>query len=300
MIIDSHAHLIKKKNFDVETYTKLGMKLPEDTPLENLVGWLKSAGVKKAVVMGQDMTRIWKTNCGEEYVLEAHRQYPDFLIPLASVEPMDEANRFHKANFEYFQKTVNEYGFRGVLMTPPYGQFNSNDKTVYPFYEFAQEKGVVVQFHHSAQMGPAILAPTKYASMFNLNDIIIDFPDLTFIVEHLGYPWSEHLFVLMANDKNLWADLAMTYDKKIWVTWNLVLAKQYGVIDRIMYASDYFATSYDVISSEPDKDFKRWINFIKTGLNEICTNCGWPLFTQDEIDGFLWKNAARLYNIKID
>ncbi|MCX6089107.1 MAG: amidohydrolase family protein [Candidatus Atribacteria bacterium] len=300
MIIDSHMHLIRKKNFDKVTYERLGMKVPEDTPLDQLVGWMKEAGVKKAVAMGQDMTRIWKTTFGEEYLLEAYKRYPDFFIPLASVEPIDEANRFHKANFEYFQKAVNEYGFRGVLMTPPYGQFHSNDKTVYPFYEFAQEKGVVVQFHHSAQMGPAILAPTKYASMFNLNDIIIDFPNLTFIVEHLGYPWSEHLFVLMTNDKNLWTDLAMTYERQIWVTWNLVLAKQYGVLDRVMYASDYVAYSYDLYSANPANDFKRWINFVKTGINEICKSCGWPLFTQEEIDGFLWKNAARLYHISVE
>ena len=37
MIIDSHTHLIRKKNFDVETYTSLGMKVPEDTPL---ISWL--------------------------------------------------------------------------------------------------------------------------------------------------------------------------------------------------------------------------------------------------------------------
>jgi len=30
MIIDSHTHLIRKKNFDAETYTKLGMKVNKD------------------------------------------------------------------------------------------------------------------------------------------------------------------------------------------------------------------------------------------------------------------------------
>ena len=104
----------------------------------------------------------------------------------------------------------------------------------------------------------------------------------------------------MANDENLWTDLAMTYERKYWLVWNLVLAKQYGVIDRVMYASDYVAYSYDLYSANPADDFKRWINFIRTGLNEVCAQCGWPTFTQDEIDGFLWKNAARLYGITID
>ncbi len=295
MIIDSHMHLMKKKNFDKETFNRLNMKLPEDTPLEDLVGWLKKAGVSKVVVMGQDMRRIWKTTFGEEYVHEAIKRYPDFFVGLASLEPLDEYNRFNQEAFDYFKKAITEYGLKGVLLTPPYGQYYSNDKTVYPFYEKALEYDVVVQFHHSAQMGPAILAPTKYADLFRLNDIIVDFPDLKIVVEHLGYPWSEHLFVLMANDKNLWTDLAMMYDRPMKVVWSLVLAKEYGVINRVMYASDYVCCNYYGFSDKPAEDFKRWINFIKDGLNEICNRCGWTLFSQEEIEGIIWKNANRLY-----
>ena len=213
MTVDSHLHLIRKKNFDRDTYRRLKLDLPEDTNIEDLVGWLKDAGVVKAVAMGQDMSRIWKTTFGEEYVLEVVKKYPDFFIGLASVEPIDPYNRFNQTAFDYFERAITEYGLKGVLLTPPYGQYYSNDKTAYPFYETAQKHNVVVQFHHSAQMGPAILAPTKYADLFRLNDVIIDFPDLKIVIEHIGYPWSEHLFILMANDKNLWTDLAMMYER---------------------------------------------------------------------------------------
>ncbi len=297
MIIDSHMHLIRKKNFDVETFKQLDMKLPDDTPLNKLVNWMKEAGVERAVAMGQDMSRIWNTTFGEEYTLEAIKKYPDFFIGLCSLEPMDKYNRFNQEAFNYFKKAIEKYDFKGVLLTPPYGQYYSNDKTIYPFYEKALENNVVVQFHHSAQMGPAILAPTKYADMFRLNDIIVDFPELKIVVEHIGYPWSEHLFILMANDKNLWTDLAMMYERPMKVAWSLVLAKEYGVIDRVMYASDYVCYNYDLFSDNPANDFKRWIEFIRTGLNKICERCGWPLFTEEEIEGFLWKNANRLYNL---
>lgn len=299
MVIDSHLHLIRRKNFNTETYKRLKLGLPHDTEIENLIEWLKEAAVVKAVVMGQEMDRIWNTTFGDDYVLEVFRKYPDFFIPLVSCEPLDKVNRFNKEAFEYFKKSVDEDGFKGLLLTPPYGQFMSNDKTVYPFYQFAQERDIIVQYHHSAQIGPAILAPSKYAEMVNLNDVIIDFPDLKLVVEHLGYPQSESLFVLMANDKNLYADLAMTFKRPMWLTWNLVIAKEYGVIDRIMYASDFLASGYDLISNKPAEDFKGYINFIKDGLNHICDKCGWPIFTNEEIQGILWKNAARLYNIKI-
>ncbi len=299
MVVDAHMHLIRKKNFDRETYRRLKLAVPEDTPIEDLVGWLKEAGVARAVAMGQDMSRIWRTTFGEDYVLEVVRKYPDFFVGLASLEPLDPANRFNKPAFDYFEKAIEEYGFKGVLLTPPYGQYFSNDRNVYPFYEKAQDRGVVVQFHHSAQAGPAILAPTKYADMFRLNDIIVDFPDLKIVVEHIGYPWSEHLFILMANDPNLWTDLAMMYARPMKTVWSLVLAREYGVIDRVMYASDYVSYSYDQYSSNPVDDFKKWIDFVENGMNRICERCGWPLFSREEIDGFLWKNADRLYNFNL-
>ena len=298
MIVDSHLHLMQKKNFDVETNRKLGMKIPDDTPLPKLVSWLKEAGVEKAVVMGQDMSRIWKTSFGEDYVLKAQTAYPHFFLALASVEPLNEANSFNQIAYDHLCESVEEHGFRGVLLTPPYGQYNSNDRTAYPFYKFAQEAGIIVQFHHSAQIGPSILAPTRYASMFNLNDIMIDFPGMKIVVEHLGYPFSEHLFVLMANDKNLWADLAMTFVRPTWLAWNLVLAKEYGVVDRIMYASDYVAAGYDLLSQNPAEDFRSWIDFLRRELNRICDNAGWPTFSKKEIEGFLGGNAARLYGLE--
>lgn len=297
MIMDSHLHLIRRENYDEAVHNQLGLRMPKDTDIADLVGWLKEAGVQKAVAMGQDMTRIWNTQFGEEYLLEVAGKYKDFIIPLASVEPMDKYNRFNQVGYDYLKKAVEEYGFRGVLFTPPYGQYCSNDKTIYPFYTYAQEKDIVVQYHHSAQMGPAILAPTKYASMFNLNDVIVDFPHMKIVVEHLGYPWSEHLFVLMTNDKNLYTDLAMTYNRPTWVAWNLVLAKEYGVIDRVMYASDYVCYDYDLFSENPAQDFMKWMRFVREEINEICSRCGWPTLTEEEIDGILGNNAMRLYGI---
>lgn len=299
MIIDSHMHLIRKANFDKPTYDRLRMKVPEDTELDTLVEWYKSAGVDKCICMGQDMSRIWNTTFGESYVREAYQRYPDFFIPFASLEPIDKANRFHQENYDEFARAIKEDHIRGVLMTPPYGQFKSNDKTVYPFYQLAQKEGIVVQYHHSAQMGPAILAPTQYAQMELLNDVLIDFPDMKVVVEHLGYPWSEYLFVLMTNDKNLYTDLAMTYGRPMWTAWQLVLAREYGVLDRVMFATDYVCYNYDVFGPNPAEDIKNWIHLVKVGLNEINRRCGWPELTQSEIDSILFGCASKLYGIKV-
>ena len=301
MIIDSHMHISKLKYWDKEEMGKYDLAMPaKDTPIEKTVGWFKKAGVSKAIGMGQDMTRIWNSSiASNDYVFDVCNQYADFFIPLASIEPIDKYDKFNKSGYEYIKNAINDHGAKGVLMTPPYGHYSANDKTVYPFYNLCQEMGVIVQFHHSASADKAIIAPTKYANPYNLNDVIVDFPELKIVVEHLGYPFSEHLFVLMKNDNNLWTDLALLLSRPIWLTWNLVLAKEYGVIDRVMYASDYVADDFVPFSDKPVDDMKENFEFIRTGLNNTCKNSGWPVFTEKDIEGILWKNAARLYDLKI-
>jgi predicted TIM-barrel fold metal-dependent hydrolase len=187
MVIDSHLHVLKENNFDAVTEKALGHTHPTDTPIESLVSWLRDAGVGKAVVMGQDMSRIWNSACGEDYVLQCTQDYPDLFVGLASLEPVDKWGRYNRQALKYFKKAVRDYGFKGVLLTPPYGQ----------------------------------------------------------------------------------------------------------------YASDYWVAGSGVFSDHPGDDMKAWIELIRNGMNQIAKRSGWPLFTQDEIDGILYKNAARLYGFDI-
>ncbi len=297
MIIDAHMHLLKDKNFNKPLLKKYGINVPKNTPIEIILDWFNKLNLKKAVIMGQEMKRIWDSDCGEDYILEIYQKYKDKFITLASVKQINNMNKFDKESFEYL-KNITEKGFRGFLMTPPYGQYFSNDRRIYPFYEFAQEKNLIVQFHHGAIFGPPILNNLKYTNLLDLNDVMIDFPNLKIVIEHLAFPWTEQLMALMANNPNLYTDISLLYDQKTLTTWRLVMAKEYKVIDRVMYASDYWSCREETFD-ECLNNFKRWIYFIKKGINEICSETKWPPFSQREIEGILWRNAATLYEINI-
>lgn len=298
MMIDAHMHLVRHKNFDVKTYNWLGFPVPNDTDLDDLIRWEKEAGFTKMVSMGQAMDRIWNTNFSNGYVNEAYERYPDFIIPFAEIEPVDKAGRFNQPAYDEFERAIHEDHIRGALFTPPYGHYNANDRFVYPFYQLAQKHGIVVQYHHSAMGGPAVFAQTKYANMFNLNDVIVDFPNMKIEVEHLGYPWTEHLLSLMANCPNMYTDLAMLYNRPHQIAWALVQAREYGVLNRVMFASDFVGVSYDLFSDSVVETLKKWVDLVRYGLNEVNEKCGWPLLTQEEIDGILGNNAARLYGLE--
>ena len=57
-------------------------------------------------------------------------QYPDFFIGLASVEPLDAANRLNHAALAYAERLSPSWGSEAFSFTPPYGQYFSNDKTI--------------------------------------------------------------------------------------------------------------------------------------------------------------------------
>ena len=297
MYIDSHMHLIDSKCFDKPTYDRLGQTIPKDTDIDQLVKWMKDAGVEHCVCMAQDMHKVWNSEFGEIAVERAYAKYPDFFIPFCSVEPIDSAGRFNEKNYDYVVRRIRDEKWRGLLMTPPYGQFHANDRALYPFYEFINKQGVVMQYHHSAAGGPTVLAHTKYVQMQDLNDVTFDFPDMKIVVEHIGYPFSEYLFTMMINDENLWTDLAMLYKRPLWMTWNMVMAKEMGVLDRVMFASDFVAANNDLFGPNPTEDIKAWADLVENGMNKICKQSGWPTFTEEEIHGIVHDNAARLYNL---
>ena len=297
MIVDCHVHLLQARNFDRDTLARFGLPVPTDTRIEDLISWLNEAQVDRALVMGQDATRVQNTSFGEDYVIQATEEYSDKLIGLASLEPLDSLGSTNREALKYFVNAVVDHGLRGLLLTPPFGHYYSDDRQVYPFYEKAVELDVPIQFHHSAAPGPPIVAPLKYAKISLLNDVCIDFPELRIIVEHLAYPWAEELLAMMASTKNIFADISMIYQRPTSLTWNLVMAKEYGVIDRIMYGSDYCSRRTLDFSDNPAEDFKRYIEWIRNGLNQVAARCGWPTFTEEEIKGILGENAARLYRL---
>jgi predicted TIM-barrel fold metal-dependent hydrolase len=77
-----------------------------------------------------------------------------------------------------------------------------------------------------------------------------------------------------------------------------MMAKEYGVINRVIWGSDYDVYWSD--NNDPSKYFrkvKEETSWIKKDLNMICKRAGWPTLTQEEIDGILYGNVKRLWKL---
>lgn len=298
-IIDGHSHMyhkratldsLKKSVSDIESFD-----------INLLFRRLDEIGISRFQTMSQSMERIRGMWLGSnELAAELQQLEPTRIISFAAAEPLDAEDRLNTAQLKELDNLVTSKSIKGLLLTPGYGHYYANDPRIYPFYEKAIELDIPVYFHHSHQFGPPENCPLKYCQVTFLDDLTIDFPELRFDVEHMGYPWTEELLCIMARSPNVYTDFAMFIEpylgkgRRLLLARNLAMAREYGVLDRVFYGSDYVGENVD----EYIGLLQREISYINNGLNRDLQAQGYPTLTQQEIDGFLSENVLRLWKMK--
>jgi len=292
MLIDAHVHILAASQFDDRFRNEVGEI--GDVDLDLVAAQMDRLGVDKYVVLPQDMTRIWRSRITNEFVFDFVQAHHDKTIGFASAEVLDDFGRFNSAGLDEFEAAIQDLGLRGLLLTPPYGHYRPDIPAAYPFYQKAGELDVPLYFHQSAQGGPAVLAPLEYANPVYIDRIANDFPTLRICVEHMGYPWTEQLLALMAHAPNVYTDISAAFFRPRLLARNLLMAKDYRVISKVFYGSDYWYR----------KDQARWedrirseIQWLQSDLNKIARSEGWPEFDDKEIQGILGQNAARFHRL---
>ena len=300
-IVDGHSHMYQATvpaDRRKQSVAEIG-----GFDIESLLERLDGIGVSEFHTMPQEMTRIWRQWLGSnELSADIQRSAPTRAIAFAAAEPLDEQDVFNRARLKEVEQAVVQQGLRGLLLTPPYGHYYSNDRRVYPFYELAVELDIPIYFHHAHARCASRLCPMKYTRVWLLDDLTIDFPELRFNVEHLGYPWTEELLAIMSRSPNVYTDVAMFVlyppplgtGRRLLLARNLGLAREYGVLDRVFYGSDYVGEDIDEYVARLERE----MTHIREGLNGDMERMGYPPLTPQEMEGVLAKNVLRLWKLE--
>jgi predicted TIM-barrel fold metal-dependent hydrolase len=199
----------------------------------------------------------------------ALKLYPNRFIPSMSVDANDGV-----AAQQAMVKNYEKYGIRSVSMFPAgmFPQVPINDKKMYPIYAKACELDIPV-FVCAGIPGPRLKFAPQHVEL--IDEVMYDFPELTFVTRHGCQPWTELAVKLMLKWPGLHystsAFAPKHYDKNI-----IAYANTRGA-DKIIYAGYYpMGLSMERIMTDmPNVPFK----------DEV-----WPKF--------LYGNAARI--LKID
>lgn len=123
---------------------------------------------------------------------------PDRLIGIGSVDISKSM-----AAVREIRRCVNELGFKAIRVLPWLWELPPTDRRFYPVYTACCDLGIpfCTQIGHT---GP--LMPSEVGRPVYLDQVALDFPELTIVAGHIGYPWTEEAIAVASKHENVYID----------------------------------------------------------------------------------------------
>jgi len=143
-----------------------------------------------------------------EEIADAARDNADIMIAFASIDP-------HKGMMGAREaRALIEAGVvKGFKFNPTCQGFYPNDRMAYKLYEVIAEYKLPAIFHtgHSG-IGTGMRGGgglrLKYSQPIHLDDVAVDFPDMTIILAHPSWPWTDEALSIALHKPNVYIDLS--------------------------------------------------------------------------------------------
>lgn len=238
--------------------------LREGVDAETMIGSMDQAGVQQAVVTVWHQGESWKTSNRE--VLGAVKQFPERIVGVAAVD-LDHPIKA----VEGLKRAVELWGFRAMRLVPWLWNRPPNDKLYYPLCTACVELGIPVctQVGHTGPLAPSETGrPIPY-----LEEVANDFPDLSIVGGHLGYPWVDEMIALASTYPNVYIDTSAHLPRYYPPT--LIDFMKHDGQQKVLFATNY-----------PMLEFKRCVDQVEQ-----------LELPADVREDFLSNNARRVYGL---
>ena len=189
--------------------------------------------VDVAVVMGFD-SRHLGVKIASETVASFVSKAPNRRIGFAGVDPM------RGGAIEEIDRAVS-LGLVGVTISPGAQNFHPAHSAALQIYERCEQLGLPVLVRSAGILSSRSIL--DYADPTAFDEIARSFPRLKIVLGGLGFPWINETLLLALRHRSLYTDLAGVTSRP-WQLYNsLVLAFELGVMDKILFASNFPQTT---------------------------------------------------------
>jgi len=152
-------------------------------------------------------------------------------IGVAAVDPCDDGAE------RAAREALGREEFRALTVSPAAQGFHPADSRAMRVYAAAAEAGAAVMFCQGVHFPRA--GRMEYARPVLLDEIAREFPDLRIVLSAMGDPWVGEGVALLGKHPNVYADISALV-RRPWQAYGaLVLAHQYNVMDKVLFASDF-------------------------------------------------------------
>lgn len=242
---------------------KLGSPRPEPRSLDEWIEDLDVLDVRRVVFAGRQSGGTGSADVTNDYVAQVMQRFPGRVIGLAGIDPLQGMAAVRETS-----RTIGELGLKGVALDPYGGRVSANDRRFYPVYAKCAELGVPVVI----TTGPLPFAGPRLAhgDVTAIDDVACDFPELTIVIDHTGWPWVTETIALAFRHENVFIDTSFYMH----LPGCALFAEAANTIipDRILFASGSpvvpIATALERVKALP--------------------------FTEEALEGVLYRNAERL------
>jgi hypothetical protein len=172
---------------------------------------------------------------------------------------------------------------KALKLYPGYEPFRLSAPEMRPVYELAAEYGAPVMIHTGDTFDAK--ARVRFAHPLEVDDIAVDHRDVSFVICHLGNPWLLDAAEVIYKNPNVFGDLS-GFTVGDWQPRfeRLMLQKVNEVVAyvndpaKLMFGSDW-----------PISDLGGYLRFLRR-----------LELTDEERDGVLWRNAARVFRLSFE
>lgn len=270
-IIDMHAHAWNVVQDGPEA-------AENEAYLDRFLSISDSLNVVRFIASGPHrFVEKWKEKAGDRMISGVMFPCIDGNPPNNGYGPcFPDQQSFPDINWLKEQFKAGVYDVMGEL-TAPYAGISYDDERMIPYYELALELDIPVSVHlqGAAPLTAQNCCPEfsiSYGQPFELEKILIKYPDLRLYILHGNIKWIPSLIFLLQQYPNLYVDLT-PYQVVMPREGFHDLLHEYkinGLINRVMFATD--GAPHDIsVAAFQSADF----------------------LTQDELDGIFCENAAR-------
>ena len=190
------------------------------------------------------------------------QRHPGRFVVFAGVDP-----RRGRAGLELFERSITEWGFKGLKLYPPCG-YSPCDPSLDPFYDLCGQHHVPV-LTHTGPTTPKL--SFKHTRPTEVENAAHRFPNVNFILAHGAVVHREEAVLLAEYRPNVYVDMAgfqLASRRGEWAD-TLALYKRRGLLRKLLFGTDWpLHKQYGTLES--------WVGQLRDGpLTEM--ELGWVL-----------------------
>jgi uncharacterized protein len=214
----------------------LGLEARRDLSLEELIAEMDGAGVTHAAVHAEyeygDVADQLNEAVGALVARLPERFSGYGTVSLSPLRVMRAVRQVARAS---------ELGLRGINIQPSFFGMPIDHAQLYPVYAKACELGLGVGVHTGINYTSHL--PIKHDHPLQLDQVACDFPDLTLVACHAGWPWTAEMVAVARKHPNVYLEfggLAPKYVGASGTGWEVVFRFMNSLLaNQVLFGTDW-------------------------------------------------------------